>query len=86
MYKEKVGHLIIAATFGRTRFKYGTRGYRFALLEAGHVAQSVVMLSEAQGMLSACLGGYYDDKIDVMLRLDGINETSVYILALSRVP
>ena len=44
------------------------------------------MLSEAHGMLAACLGGYYDDQLDAMLRLDGINETSIYVIALSRVP
>jgi SagB-type dehydrogenase family enzyme len=32
--------IFITAVFGRTVFKYGDRGYRFILLEAGHVAQT----------------------------------------------
>ena len=31
---------MISAVFWRSRFKYGSRAYRFALLEAGHVAQN----------------------------------------------
>ena len=31
---------MISAVFWRSRFKYGPRAYRFALLEAGHVAAS----------------------------------------------
>ncbi|HSP73132.1 MAG TPA: SagB/ThcOx family dehydrogenase, partial [Gaiellaceae bacterium] len=39
--------LVVTAVLWRTRFKYGARGYRFALVEAGHVAQNVLLAAAA---------------------------------------
>ena len=59
---------LLLAVFGRTRFKYGQRGYRFALLEAGHVAQNVVLAAAALGVAALPLGGYYDAQVDARRR------------------
>ena len=40
----------------RTRFKYGVRGIRFALLEVGHVAQNVLLTATAFGLGAVPLG------------------------------
>ncbi len=76
--------LVIAAIFGRTRFKYGLRGYRFALLEAGHLAQNVVLAATALGLDAVPLGGFYDRQTDELLGLDGVNESALYTIALGR--
>jgi SagB-type dehydrogenase family enzyme len=78
--------LVVAAVFGRTRFKYGVRGYRFALLEAGHLAQNVVLAATALGLASVPLGGFYDRLTDEFLGLDGVNESSLYTIAVGRTP
>lgn len=87
-YPEIVGScavlVLIAAIFGRTRFKYGLRGYRFALLEAGHVAQNVVLTATALGLAAAPLGGFYDRPTDEFLGLDGVNESTLYTIAVGR--
>jgi SagB-type dehydrogenase family enzyme len=72
---------LIAAVFGRTRFKYGLRGYRFALLEAGHVAQNLVLAATALDLACVPLGGFYDRRTDEFLGLDGVNESAVYTIA-----
>lgn len=74
--------VLVAAIFGRTRFKYGLRGYRFALLEAGHVAQNVILAATALGIASVPLGAFYDRRADAFLGLDGVNESTLYALAL----
>ena len=71
--------IFVAAVFGRTRFKYGVRGYRFALLEAGHVGQNVLLAATALGLGAVPLGGYYDRLTDEFLGLDGVNESTLYI-------
>jgi SagB-type dehydrogenase family enzyme len=76
--------VLIAAVFGRTRFKYGLRGYRFALLEAGHVGQNVVLAATALGLGAVPLGGFYDRCTDAFLGLDGVNESTVYTIAIGR--
>ena len=37
LFGQAAAVLIFAGAFGRSYFKYGERGYRFALLEAGHI-------------------------------------------------
>ncbi len=76
--------LLVAAVFGRTRFKYGVRGYRFALLEAGHVGQNVILTATALGLAAVPLGGFYDRPTDEFLGLDGVNESVLYTIAAGR--
>jgi SagB-type dehydrogenase family enzyme len=78
--------ILMAAIFGRTRLKYGLRGYRFALLEAGHVAQNVILAAAALGLASVPLGAFYDRRTDRFLGLDGVNESTLYSIAIGREP
>jgi SagB-type dehydrogenase family enzyme len=78
--------LFVAAIFGRTRFKYGLRGYRFALLEAGHVAQNIVLAATALELAAVPLGAFYDRRTDEFLGLDGVNESTLYAIALGPGP
>jgi SagB-type dehydrogenase family enzyme len=78
--------IFVAAVFGRTRFKYGLRGYRFALLEAGHVGQNVVLAATALGLAAVPLGGFYDRLTDEFLDLDGVNASTLYAIAAGRAP
>jgi SagB-type dehydrogenase family enzyme len=73
--------LVIAASFWRSRFKYGARAYRFTLLEAGHVAQNVLLAAAALGLGSVALGGFFDRLLDRLLGLDGVNESALYCVA-----
>jgi SagB-type dehydrogenase family enzyme len=61
--------LVIAGCFAETTARYGDRGYRYVLLEAGHVAQNVVLTSAALGLGSLNLGGFFDDDLATALRL-----------------
>jgi SagB-type dehydrogenase family enzyme len=70
--------VLVVAVFGRTRFKYGQRGYRFALLEAGHVVQNVVLAAAALDLPALPLGGFYDAQVDALLDIDGVEESVVY--------
>jgi SagB-type dehydrogenase family enzyme len=70
--------LLLLAIFGRTRFKYGLRGYRFALLEAGHVVQNVALAAAALDLAALPLGGFYDAQVDDLVGADGVEESVVY--------
>jgi len=70
--------VLVLAVFGRTRFKYGQRGYRFALLEAGHVVQNVVLAAAALDVAALPFGGYYDARVDDIVGADGVEESVVY--------
>jgi SagB-type dehydrogenase family enzyme len=77
--------IFFAGTFWRSRFKYGLRGYRFTLLEAGHAAQNVVLAAAAVGASALPLGGFYDARIDALLGLDGVDESVLYGIVLGGV-
>jgi SagB-type dehydrogenase family enzyme len=74
--------LVLTAMFWRSRFKYGPRGYRFALIEAGHVMQNAVLAAAALGIAARPLGGYYDRLLDALVGADSLDEASVYSLLL----
>jgi SagB-type dehydrogenase family enzyme len=71
---------MISAVFWRSRFKYGARAYRFALLEAGHAAQNFLLAATALGLAACPVGGFYDRRVDVFLEVDGLYEASIYLL------
>jgi SagB-type dehydrogenase family enzyme len=73
--------LVVTAMVWRTRFKYGLRGYRFALLEAGHLVQNVVLAATALDLPAVPLGGWYDRRLDALVGADGLDEASVYAVA-----
>jgi SagB-type dehydrogenase family enzyme len=74
--------IFITAIFERSTFKYGERGYRFILLEAGHVAQNMNLVTIGLGLGCVNLGGFYDRDIDNLLGLDGVTHSTVYMVAI----
>lgn len=74
--------IAITAVFGRTKIKYGERGYRFALLEAGHVAHNLCLIAAAFGLATAPIGGFVDDALNGLLDVDGVDEAAVYLVTI----
>ena len=76
--------LVVTAVFPRTRFKYGQRGHRFALLEAGHLVQNLLLAATALGIAALPYGGFYDRSLDALVGADGLDECTVYVVFLGR--
>ena len=74
----------ISGVFWRSRFKYGLRGYRFALLEAGHVGQNLLLAATALGLAPLPVGGFYDRERRAPAQVDGVNESALYARSLGR--
>lgn len=74
--------VVVSAVFWRSRFKYGLRGYRFALLEAGHVAQNVLLAAAALGLAATPLGGFYDRRVDELIEANGVDESALYLICI----
>lgn len=82
--REAAAAVLVAAVFFRSTVKYGDRGYRFVLLEAGHLAQNALLAAEGMDIAAAPIGGYLDRDVDQLLGLDGIDESVVYALLFGR--
>lgn len=72
--------IIITAVFWRSQMKYGERGYRYIMLEAGHTGQNIYLTSMALGLKCSGLGGTRDLNIEKLLDIDGVDESLVYAL------
>lgn len=72
----------VTGLFQRSTFKYGARGYRFVLLEAGHAAQNLNLVATALGFGCLNIGGYFDHAVDKLLGFDGLNQSTIYIVAI----
>jgi SagB-type dehydrogenase family enzyme len=71
----------ITATFERNQLKYGERGYRMVLIEAGHVGQGFYLNSKALGLNCCALAATEDVMVeDEILDIDGVGESLVYTL------
>jgi SagB-type dehydrogenase family enzyme len=73
--------IFLTALFTRSTTKYGNRGYRFVLLEAGHIAQNIALACSALGLGSLSVGGFFDREIDSFLQLDGLTHSTIYVIA-----
>ncbi|WP_146551452.1 SagB/ThcOx family dehydrogenase [Rummeliibacillus sp. SL167] len=50
--------------------KYGSRGYRYALIEAGHIGQNISRtVAQYQNLGCCAIGGFYDDELQRQLNL-----------------
>jgi SagB-type dehydrogenase family enzyme len=78
--------VLITAMFWRTRCKYGLRGYRYALIEAGHLAQNLLLAAAALGLVAVPIAGFFDGRVDAALSLDGVNESVLYWLCVGTGP
>jgi len=72
--------LALACDFQRLSERYGPRGYRLGLLDAGHVSENLQLAAVALGLGSCAVGGYVDQEIDQALGLDGIGRASVLLV------
>lgn len=71
----------MAAVFMRMQKKYGPRGYRYTLIEAGHVAQNLTVRAIELGLASLCMGGFLDSVLNELLGLRPRAEGVVYTVA-----
>ncbi len=63
-------NIIIAAEFGRTTGRYGTRGERYVYIEAGHIGQNIYLQAVALGLGTVAIGAFHDDDVAELLEID----------------
>jgi SagB-type dehydrogenase family enzyme len=59
--------LVLTTMLARTSCKYGDRGYRFGLIEAGHAAQNLALVGTALGIGITPVGGFADEPLRRLL-------------------
>jgi len=73
--------IVVTMNVARTATKYGQRAQRYCLLEAGHVAQNVLLQATALDMVGVPIGAFEDKKLGQLLQLPARLQP-VYLLPL----
>ena len=83
--KQSCACIILGGIMPRVKFKYGERGYRFALLEAGHICQNLLLAAHAEEVGALPVGGFLDDELNKLLHFDGLNEIVIYLTIIGNI-
>jgi len=71
--------IIWTAIFNRSKWKYGERAYRYIYLDAGHIAENFALASTSLGLGSCQIAALFDDEVNELIDVDGINESVIYL-------
>jgi len=76
--------VLFSMVFNRTMQKYGERGYRFMLMDAGHMGQNLYLVATHLnlGVVALGAGSDNDDRIDNIIGLESSEENVFYSFAL----
>jgi SagB-type dehydrogenase family enzyme len=73
---------IWTAVFRRNFQKYGNRGFRYVLLDAGHICQNTLMAAEATGGGGCPVAAFFDEEMNRIVGVDGTEEATLYLAAI----
>lgn len=73
--------VVITSFTARTRIKYGDRATRYVSLEAGHVAQNLLLEATSRGLAGVPIGAFDDTRVARLFAL-GPDEEPLYLIAL----
>ena len=65
----------------KAEWRYVDMAHRVALIDLGHVGQNAMLSAAALGLGSCCMAAYNQKLCDETLGFDGLNEYSVYAVA-----
>jgi SagB-type dehydrogenase family enzyme len=71
--------VLISAVVERTKRKYGDRGYRYVLLDIGHLGQNLYLACTALDLAVVTTCAFFDDEAADFLGIDGCDEVVVYV-------
>ena len=73
------------ASFYRMTYRYEERGYRYLLLDAGHISQNLYLVAETLNAKTCAIGAFDDDLLNQALGVDGENHSVLYAAPLGNV-
>jgi SagB-type dehydrogenase family enzyme len=77
--REAAADFVICSVYARVMSKYGRRGIRYAHIEAGHVAQNLLLEAVALGLGAVPIGAFDDERVQRVLSLPKDHEP-LYII------
>lgn len=78
---EAAAVFVWTAVFNRSKWKYEQRGYRYIYMDAGHIAENLYLAATSQGLGACAVGALFDDELNALLGVDGVEESAFYMAA-----
>ena len=76
--------IIMTVYWARTRWKYGDRAYRYAMLDAGFAGENLYLACIALGLGTCAIGAFYDEDLCKLLEIDCVDEIPVLLFPIGR--
>jgi SagB-type dehydrogenase family enzyme len=74
--------VLLSNVFRRYAWRYGQRGYRYALIDSGHIGENLRLAAAAAGLGHASPLRFADDALNALLAIDGREEAVCALHAL----
>lgn len=71
---------IITILWARSAWKYGSRGYKYSLLDAGFAGENLYIASRILGMGTCAVGAFFEEELCDLLGIDCLAEIPVIIM------
>lgn len=63
----------------RMEWRYKTFGTKIIAQDSGHLCQNLYLASEAIGCGTCAIGAYFQESMDALLKVDGVDEFTIYV-------
>jgi SagB-type dehydrogenase family enzyme len=74
--------VLLSNVFGRYTWRYANRGYRYALIDSGHIGENLRLSANSAGLREAPFSDFHDDALNDLLGLDGREEAVCALFAI----
>jgi SagB-type dehydrogenase family enzyme len=81
MAAQAAAVFVWTAIFQRSKWKYAQRAYRYAYLDAGHIAQNLALCATSLGLGTCQIGAFFDEEVNRLVGVDGVEESALYLSA-----
>ena len=86
-FMARAGIIFIwSAVFRRCMSKYGNRGMRYILLDAGHICQNTLLAAEATGSGGCPVAAFFDNEMNELLDINPEEESVIYAASVGKKP
>jgi SagB-type dehydrogenase family enzyme len=76
--------IVLTNVFARYAQRYANRGYRYALIDSGHIGANLRLAAHAAGMADTSPARFQDDALNHLLGVDGGEEAACAVHGLGR--
>jgi SagB-type dehydrogenase family enzyme len=76
--------ILLSNVFGRYSWRYANRGYRYALIDTGHIGENLRLAAISAGLAEGAWLRFHDDLLNSLLQVDGRGEAVCAVHAVGR--